>query len=409
MEQILFANAAVFNGVDAELHEQHVLVEGERIAEVSDTPLRVRNGRTVDLRGKTLMPGLIDAHVHAYFAEVNASAGDKLPMTYVAHRARRMFEASLQRGFTAVRDTGGADYGLFLAIERGLVAGPRLFYCGKAISQTGGHGDMRHPHEEELCACPGGYEGHCTRVVDGADAMRTAIREEMRRGASFIKLMGSGGIASPADRLESAQYSEQEILAAIDEVERHGSYVTTHVHPDGALRRNIELGVHCIEHGTLASAETARLAAERGTAVVPTLAVIKALAAYGEEMGFPPASMAKLRAVEPEALAGLERLYRAGVRLGFGTDLIGDLDRHQATEFTIRREVQPAIEILRSATSVNAAIMRQEDSIGRIAPGLLADLIVVNGNPLEDVSLFNQHGSNLPLIMKGGVFFKDVL
>jgi imidazolonepropionase-like amidohydrolase len=409
MDRILLANAMVFDGVEATLRESHVLVEGTRIAEVSHAPIRVDGVRTIDVHGRTLMPGLIDAHVHAYFPDINPLATDRLPMTYTAHRARRMFEASLLRGFTSVRDTGGADYGLHMAIEQGLVAGPRLFYCGKAISQTGGHGDMRHPREEEPCTCPAGHVGKLSWVVDGVDAIRHAIREELHRGAHFIKIMGSGGVASMGDRLDMPQFSEEEIQAAVDETARQGTYVTAHVHPDGALRRCIELGVPCIEHGTLISDETAKLAAERGTSIVPTMSVVKALSAHGERLGFSAPSMAKLREVEPAALGSLERMHRAGVRMGFGTDLIGELERYQATEFSIRREVLQPIDILRSATSVNASIIGQQNTIGRVAVGLLADLIVIAGNPLEDVGLFDEQGSHVPVVMKGGELFKNEL
>jgi imidazolonepropionase-like amidohydrolase len=407
MEGILFTNAMVFDGVDAELREQNVLVEGTRIAEISDAAIRAEGARVIDVHGRTLMPGLIDAHVHAYIPDVNPLTSERLPMTFTAHRARRMFEASLRRGFTSVRDTGGGDYGLHMAIERGLLDGPRLFYSGKAISQTGGHGDMRHPHEEELCTCPGGYVRKLTWVVDGVDAVRHAIREELHRGAHFIKIMGSGGVASMGDRLDSAQFSDDEIRAAVDETSRQGTYVTAHIHPDGALRRCIELGVPCIEHGTLITDETAKLAAERGTSIVPTMAVVKGLSMHGERLGFSKPSMAKLREVEPAALGSLERMKRAGVRMGFGTDLIGELERFQATEFTIRREVLPAIDILRSATSVNAQIIRQEESIGKVAVGMLADLIVVNGNPLDDIGLFDEEGNHVPVVMKDGRIFKD--
>jgi len=409
-EPVVFTNAMVFDGVAAELREASVLVQGDRIDGIDDAPIRAENAHTIDVHGRTLMPGLIDAHVHAYLADVNPLTAERLPMTFLAQRAGRMLEDVLRRGFTTVRDTGGGDYGLYLAIERGLLAGPRLVYCGKALSQTGGHGDMRHPHEDELCTCPGGYVGSkLAHVVDGVDAIRHAIREEFHRGAGFIKIMGSGGVASVGDRLDTAQYADEEIRAAVDETERHGSYLTAHIHPDAALRRAIELGVHCIEHGTMISDETARLAADRGTSIVPTLSVIKGLKEHGERLGFSSQSMAKLRVVEPVALEGVERMRRAGITMGFGTDLIGELERFQADEFAIRREVLPALEILRSATSVNARIIRRQDQIGRIAPGLLADLIVVDGNPLEDVSVFDEHGTRVPVVMKGGQIFKNEL
>jgi imidazolonepropionase-like amidohydrolase len=406
MTTTVFTNGLVFDGVAGELRELDVVVEGERIVDVSESRIRSSGGDRIDLGGRTLMPGLIDAHVHAYFPDVDAGRGDRLPATAVSHWAARMLHASLMRGFTSVRDTGGGDVGLHLAIERGWLDAPRLFYCGKAISQTGGHGDMRRQGEIEPCGCAHGYEGHLSRTADGADEIRRAVREELRQGASFIKIMGSGGVASPTDPIHAAQYSDEEIRAAVDETERHGAYVTAHVHPDGAVRRAIELGLRCIEHGTMISEDTARLAAERGTAIVPTMAVVMSLAEHGVELGFPEVSLRKLAVVHPIALHGVEVMRRAGVRLGFGTDLIGRLERYQCTEFTIRREVMPAVEILRSATSVNAGIIGAGDRLGRIAPGMLADLIAVDGNPLEDVSLFDEHGSRVRIVMKGGRLYK---
>lgn len=410
MTTTLFTNGLVFDGTTDGLRELDVVVEDDRIAEVAESRLSTANAVRVDLRGRTLMPGLIDAHVHAYFPHVDAGRGDRMPMTAVAHWAAQMLGASLRRGFTSVRDTGGGDVGLHAAIERGWLDAPRLFYCGKAISQTGGHGDMRRRGEIDPCGCAAaGYQGHLTRTADGPDEIRRAVREELRQGASFIKIMGSGGVASPTDPIHAAQYSDEEIRAAVDETDRHGAYVTAHVHPDGAVRRAVELGLRCIEHATMITDETARLAAERGVSIVPTMAVIMALREEGLELGFPEVSLQKLAVVHPAALKGLEIMRRAGVRMGFGTDLIGPLERHQCTEFTIRREVIPPAEILRSATSVNAEILGAADRIGRVAPGMLADLIVVDGNPLDDVSLFDEHGTNVPLVMKGGQIYKHEL
>lgn len=405
---VIFRNANMFDGVVDGLRPAHVRVVDGVIREISEAPLKAAEAAVIDLAGRTLMPGLIDAHIHAYCLSVDPTHGDRLPITLVAHRARKMLEDSARRGFTSVRDCGGGDGGLFRAIEDGWIAGPRLFYCGKALSQTGGHGDGRHRFE--TCACghahDAGYDGHLSRTVDGPDNLRRAVREEMRRGASFVKIMGSGGVASPSDPLHQAQYSAEEIRAVVDEAERHDSYVTAHVHPDGALRRCIALGVHCIEHGTLIGDETAALAAEKDVSVVPTLAVIKALARHGRDMGFPQASLDKLAEIEPVAIAAVERLKRAGVRTGFGTDLIGPLDRHQTLEFSLRREVSSPFEILRSATSVNAEILRAGDRIGRIAEGYLADMIVVDGNPLDDISLFEDDGRHVSMVMRNGRFLK---
>lgn len=405
---VLLQNARVYDGVEPELQELDVLVEQDRIVDVGPPGLAASEARRIDLAGLTLMPGLIDAHVHAYFPELDWAAGDRLPITMVAHWARRMLEGCLGRGFTSVRDTGGADHGLHMALERGWINGPRLFYCGKALSQTGGHGDVRRPHEADLCNC-GAYSGHVSRVVDGVTEMRVAIREELRQGAHFIKVMASGGVFSSGDSLDSAQYADDELLAAIDETRRHGTYVTAHVHPDEAMRRAIELGVPCIEHGTLVTAPTAALAAERGTAVVPTLAINWASTREDTDLSFSPEVKEKAVAVQARALGAVELLHRAGARVGFGTDLVGPLDHLQTTEFEIRREVLDCADVLRSATSVNAEIIGQGEHLGRVTPGYLADLIVVDGNPLTDLSVFDETGSNLRLIMKGGEIVVDKL
>lgn len=413
MDDVLLKNARIFDGVRPDLVDGDLLVTDGRIAEVSDTRLPSRNARVIDLHGRVLMPGLIDAHVHAYFPDVDSAKVERMPMTLVAHHARIMLEKSFARGFTTVRDAGGADVGLHLAVERGWIRGPRVFFCGRSLSQTGGHGDKRHPHETEFCACGmagsehSGFTGHRTRVVDGVENMRLAVREELRHGAHFIKLMGSGGVASPSDPIHLCQYSDDEIRAVVDEVERHDKYVTAHCHPDGAIRRCIELGVHGIEHGTLISRETAELAAKAGTTVVPTLSVIKALAVHGHALGLAEESQRKLREIEPEALYAVERLKAAGAVIGFGTDLIGSLEQYQCMEFQLRKELFTPAEILRSATSVNAKILRQENSLGRIAAGFVADVIAVDGDPLRDLSVFADDGRNIALIMKGGEVFKS--
>ncbi len=409
MDTLLLANARVFDGVSADLHEADVLVADGRIAEFNGKRLRTKAARRIDLEGRVLMPGLIDAHIHAYFPDVDPLKTDRMPMTLVAHRARHMLENSLKRGFTSVRDAGGGDYGLHLAVEKGWIRGPRVFYCGKAFSQTGGHGDKRAPFEAELCGCGAGFEGHRTKVIDGVENLRFAVRAEMRRGAHFIKIMGSGGVSSPADPIHLAQYSADEIRAVVDEVERHDSYVTAHVHPDGAMRRCIELGVHCIEHGTLITDDTAALAARKGTAIVPTMAVVAALSRHGAEFGFPKVMLDKLGTLAPVYAGNVERMKKAGVTIGWGTDLIGALDRHQCIEFELRREVFEPVEIMRQATSINARILRQDHLIGRVAPGLAADLIALEGDPLKDVSLFTEDGRNVPLVVKGGKVMKDML
>jgi imidazolonepropionase-like amidohydrolase len=407
--EVLFTRALLFEGESPQLREADVRVLDGNIVEVSEQPLATHTGRLIELNGRTLMPGLIDAHVHVCCTDVDERRTDLMPPSLVAQRARIALESSLQRGFTSVRDTGGADRGLHLAVECGWIKGPRLFFCGKVLSQTGGHGDLRAPYDAALCSCGTGYRGHLAVVVDGVEALIREIREQLRGGASFVKILASGGVASPNPNLRACQYSEAEIRAAVDEAERHGVYVTAHAHSDTAVRRCIALGVHGIEHATLITDDTARLAAKAGTAIVPTLAVIDALRELGPRLGFPAGSLAKLESLGNSGLESLEVLHRAGARVGFGTDLIGQTYDLQCTEFTIRSAVLTPFDILRSATSVNAAILGQADRLGRVAPGFLADLIVVEGNPLQDVGLFTADGRHVPLVMKGGEILKDSL
>lgn len=413
MSAVLLQNARIFDGHSADLIEGDVLVRNGRIKEVAPGRLRTESARVLDLKGRVLMPGLIDAHVHAYFPEVDSAKVDRMPMTLVAHHARIMLEKSLARGFTTVRDAGGADVGLHMAVERGWIKGPRVFFCGRALSQTGGHGDKRHPHELEFCACAvgesghPGFKGHRTQVVDGVENLRLAVREELRHGAHFIKLMASGGVASPSDPIHIAQYADDEIRAVVEEVERYEKYVTAHCHPDDAIRRCIELGVHGIEHGTLISQETAELAASRGTTVVPTLSVINALGVHGDALGLPQESQRKLAEIQYEAAYAVERLKKAGAVIGFGTDLIGPLEQYQCLEFQLRKELFSPIDVLRSATTVNARILRQQNSLGRVAEGFIADLIAVDGDPTRDLSVLTDEGRNIALIMKAGEIYKS--
>jgi len=405
----ILSNATIFDGVHPDLVEANIFIEDHRIREVSRSATSSPSAQVIDLNGAFVMPGLIDAHVHAYCPDVDVEAGDRLPLSAVAHRARVMLEGCLRRGFTTVRDVGGADYGLHFALTEGWFTGPRLFYCGKALSQTGGHGDLRQRGWTAPCGCGMGYSGHLSIVVDGPEALRKHIRTELRNGAHFIKFMGSGGVSSATDSLHCAQYSDDEISAIVDEVARHDVYATAHVHPDQAIRRCIELGVHGVEHATFISAETASLAAKAGTAVTPTLAVIEALKRNGEALGYPRVSMDKLAEVEPVALGSLEIMSRAGVTMGFGTDLIGQIHREQCLEFTLRRQVLSPFEILKSATSVNARNIGQGADLGRVQPGYLADLLVLEADPMTDLSVFDEAGSKLKLIMKDGLIVTSQL
>ena len=313
------------------------------------------------------------------------------------------------RGFTSVRDAGGADRGLREAVEQDLFTGPRLFISGRAISQTGGHGDFRERIDSPApCGCEQFVSG-IGRVADGIPAVQQAVRDEIRLGANQIKIMASGGVASAADPVHFLQYSRGELDAIVDEARRADTYVMAHAYTPGAISRAIEAGVRTIEHGNLIDEAAAALMAERGAFLVPTLVTFKALATYGSQLGFPPDMLAKLTSIVEVGTRSLRIAHAAGVKMAYGTDLLGELHEHQAEEFLIRAEALPAVEVLRSATIHAAAVLNMQDRLGIIAPGAHADLVVVDGNPLDDLNLLQNQGRQIPCIVKAGKLVKNTL
>jgi imidazolonepropionase-like amidohydrolase len=409
MSAILFSDAALFDGETPELKTgMHVLVENSRIKEVSDKPIKSPAGaREVALKGKALLPGLIDAHFHAVLVEANLARLGGMPRSLLGQHSRAMLEAAMQRGFTTVRDAGGADYGLALATEAGLIAGPRLFYSGRVLSPTGGHGDARGL-EDVSCHCCGNLDTF-SHIADGVDAVRKAAREELRRGATQIKIMASGGVASPSDPIYVLQYSEEEIRAIVWEAQSWRRYVMAHAYTPEAITRAAMFGVRTVEHANLIDDAAAAVCAKQGTYVVPTLVTYDALDRYGRAQGLPDVSIQKLKVVREAGVKSLEILKRAGAKVGFGTDLIGGMHPHQSGEFVIRAQVLSPFEVLRSATATNAEILQMEGELGCIRAGALADLIVVDGDPLRDITLLAGQGEHISAIVKGGKFFKDVL
>jgi len=386
-----------------------VLVEGGLVKEVSDRPIAAPGATRVDLRGRTLMPGLIDAHIHILLPEVNVHLLDGMPLTLLAAKGSSSARAMLRRGFTTVRDTGGADHGMKSAIESGLFEGPRLFIAGMAISQTGGHGDFRKRTQSGYeCACCSGLT-YTARVADGVPEMLRAVRDELRKGADHIKIMVSGGVASQADPLESLQYRMDEIEAAVEEATRWGSYVCAHAYAAEAIRRAVTAGARTIEHGNLIDEPVARLMAKRKAYIVPTLVTYDALKRRGADYGLSAYSLQKNEIVLQAGLRSLEIARAAGVKIGFGSDLLGPLQNDHGREFLIRSEVMTPQEIVRSATLVNAEIVRHAGKLGEITAGAFADLLVVDGDPYRDLGVFQDEGAHIPAIMKGGRFVKNEL
>ncbi|WP_460741634.1 metal-dependent hydrolase family protein [Mariniluteicoccus endophyticus] len=290
----------------------------------------------------------------------------------------------LDRGFTTVRDIGGADFGIKEAQREGLVRGPRLFMGGKALSQTGGHGDMRGPGrnvwDPHYC-CP-----IIARVADGVDEVRRAARDEIRRGADHIKIMVSGGVASPTDRIDSTQYSMDEIRAIVEEAVAANRYVAAHAYTAKAILRALEGGVRSIEHANLMDESVVDALKEHDAFVTMNLVTYWALQEEGRRHGLPEVMYRKIEAVLDGGVKALKLCHDAGIIPAYGSDLLGGMQRHQSKELTIRAEHVPAIDVIRSATSQAAKLLR-DDRLGRLTPGAYGDLLVVDDDPLEDMAV----------------------
>ena len=410
MSTLLFKNARVFDGHSADCPKgMSVLVEGGLIREVSAKPIKAAKADTVDCKGRTLMPGLIDCHVHAMLSEVNIRYLEAIPLTLMTVRAASLARAMLDRGFTTVRDTGGADWGLRDGIAQGLLPGPRMFIAGRAIGPTGGHSDARrrtdHAHG---CHCCNAMR-FCLEIVDGADAVRAAAREQLRQGADQVKIMVSGGVASPYDPLDSRQFTLDEIGAAVEEAEAFGRYAQAHAYTPDAITRAVTKGVRTIEHGNLIDEASAKIMKQKGAYLVANLVAYYAMKERAKEFGMTPEMLAKNDLVIDGGLKSLEICKRHGIKVGYGSDLLGALQIDQSREFALRREVLSPIEIIRQATLVGAEIVRMQGRLGELKPGAFADLVVVDGDPIKRLELLTGQGENLSVIMKGGRFHKNRL
>ena len=404
---ILFRNLRLLDPSFDEPREGHeVLIEGEKIREVSDKPISSNSADVIDCEGKVMIPGLIDCHVHSMHSEVYMRKMEDVPLTLAAARGARRLKEMLDRGFTTCRDTGGTDWGMKNAIEKGLIPGPRLFIAGRSIGPTGGHSDGRaRTNPGYPCLCCNG-QAYLRMVCDGEDEVRKVVREQLRQGVDQIKIMASGGVASPFDPLESLQFSIEEMEAAVEEAEAFGRYVLAHAYSAEAITRAVSCGVRTIEHGNLIDDKAAKLMAEKGAYLVANLVAYVAMKERAADYGMPATMLAKNDMVLEGGYRSLEICKAAGVKVAYGSDLLGALAEDQSREFLIRAEVQSPIEVFRSATTIAAEVVRRPGRLGTIAPDAWADLVVVDDDPLKDLSLLTGQGKHMSAIMKGGAFHK---
>lgn len=364
-------NAQILDGIAGEPASGSIRIEAGRIAEIG--PDVTAGDHVIDARGASVLPGLIDAHCHAFATYLTGSGG--IPMTYVGLMGARRLTAALRRGFTTVRDPAGGDPAFARAAREGLFAAPRYLYTGVPMSQTGGHGDPRPP---ESSACV-----HDAHIVDGVDDLRRATRDRFRQGAHAIKIMTSGGVISPSDPIAIPQYSAEEIRVVADEARRRHSYVIAHSYSAEAVQHSVINGVRSIEHGNLIDAETVKIMAEHGAFLVPTLIAYDAISRRAAGLGLPPVSVQKNNEVLDSGQRAIALAREAGVRIGFGSDLMGELEDEQLGGLRLQAEVLGVPETIKCATATNADLI-QRDDLGRLVPGAVGDLLILDGDVLAD-------------------------
>jgi len=411
MSSFLFKNANVVLDGERQLQPSfNILVTGDCIEVVTRDPIERPDAQSIDVAGRTVMPGLIDAHAHI--------TGLSLSPKNLAHPAADLVVAaanylrnSLMAGFTTIREAGGADYSIAHLLKQGTIVGPRLFYSGKALTQTGGGADFRTPIElTDPC-------GHVSPlsvmsvIVDGVDQVRAAAREELRKGATQIKVFASGGVVFPAEGHPTQyEFSDAELAAIVEEARARGTYVMAHVYTDQGVRRCLKAGVRSIEHGNFMTEETVARLAEHGAFLDPTFISLVQRVEMADEMGLSRAIVDNLERTIEKGKQVYHWAKRHQVPIALGTDLWGpEAQKSQLRELVVRREFDSASDILRSATAINAELLMQKGSLGTIAAGACADLLAVDGDPLVDLGILLDPEHKLKLIMKAGVIYKNTL
>jgi imidazolonepropionase-like amidohydrolase len=410
--ELLIVNARVFNGRDAELSAPSTLRVSEgRIVSITAGPPTSSGGAVIDAGNRVVIPGLIDAHVHPSIP-LGFTAMRDLQPDYAAHRSAAEARAMLLRGFTTIRDMAGPSFGLKQAIDEGVLVGPRIFPSGAMVSQTSGHGDFRSRAASSVSNTgmdvmeQRGYG----RLADGESAVLLAVREQQREGAAQIKIAAGGGLSSNYDPLDSVQYLDAELRAAVRAAADWGTYVAVHAYTPESIRRSVEAGVRSIEHAHLIDEPTMKLIVQRGVFVSPQAYLFSgnAFPMTGRAAGMP---------------SGLDRMMQLakkhGAKIAFGTDVFGGSRMYalQSKEFTARLRWFDSLTILRQATAVNGELLALSGprnpyagaSLGVLESGAWADLLIVDGNPLVDIGVLEDPEKNLRVIVKGGVVYKNTL
>ncbi len=405
----IIKNGQVLNVHSGRFEKKNIVTSHGKIIALSESAVNIEKGDSViDAEGKFIIPGLIDAHVHVTSATVDL-AMPQLPVTYTTCCAAKNLENALQRGFTTMRDVGGADFGLSMAVDEDIIPGSRLFYCGRALSQTGGHGDFRASTYDGDYGAP--MQSSATtigQVADGVAEVRRACRSELRKGASFIKIMAAGGVASPGDNINDTQYSGEELAAISEEAGARNTYVAAHVYSSKSMQICLKHGVRTIEHGNLLDDVTAVMMKEKNAYLIPTVITYDALSRRGAEFKFPAESLAKLASVRGQALEAIKIARKNGVKVGFGTDLLGPLWEEQSNEFSLRSAVERPIDTILSATKINAEVLNRTGKLGEISADACADILILDKNPLEDISSLVD-SSSIRMVMKTGKVYKNTL
>jgi imidazolonepropionase-like amidohydrolase len=417
--QILITDVNIFTGKDEQVSRGHILIEGKFITRISTEPISKDEGqdyKIIEGGGRFVMPGLIDAHTHLLFESIPQMQAMMSDYAYLNLFAAKAAEKQLLRGFTTVRDLGGGALTLARAIDQGLIKGPRVFASGAFISQTGGHGDFGLPTDVPRRQGEMSYveRNGMAAIADGEEQVLLRSREQLRQGATQLKLMAGGGVSSNYDPLDVSQYTEAEFRAAVSAAENWGTYVTVHAYTPKAIQTAINAGVKCIDHGQLADEETVRLMAEKEIwwSLQPFL---------GDEDSnpFPEGSANKQK--QMEVSAGTDNAYKLAkkynIKIAWGTDCLfnAELAQKQGKQLAKMTKWFTPFEVLKMATYDNAQLLYlsgprnpyQEGKLGEISEGAYADLIIVDGNPLEDIQLIVDPEKNFKVIIKDGVVVKD--